>query len=434
MKYAIISYESKKLRLDGTDRINIGNLIQTIAVENLLKGFGVTDYVKLSINDVNSWPCDEELVLLVYGWNSFSDLTQFERLKIPFGSNVYPIFCGFNLETPYIPEDAKEYFDKYGPIGCRDEGTFNRLCQKGIDAYISGCFTALLPQREKNVIEQTKIYFVDAPKELYEFVPKEIMCKAEFETNMYHITRTCGSERITEEEMEICYQYANERLCDMAKYACLVVTSRLHIASPCVAMGIPVILAKKNIDKRFAWLDKYIPLYSFSEWHKINWNPEMINYEKEKERMKQELKKLLFENDFEEAKKNIHNYYFDRNKGIYNEVIRKGFSEFDKYLKKYEKISICGVVTDTIWIISCLKEEYPNLIVESVYDEYLSNTSFFEGIKVEKISNMNYMEDVIYVITSRNASNQLSNLMKNNKFKYIVTDIEQLEWKSNLDE
>ena len=48
---------------------------------------------------------------------------------------------------------------------------------------------------------------------------------------------------------------------------------------PCVAMGIPTIVMCDNIDRRFSWLDKVIPLYDKSCYDRVDWHPESVDIE-----------------------------------------------------------------------------------------------------------------------------------------------------------
>ena len=51
--------------------------------------------------------------------------------------------------------------------------------------------------------------------------------------------------------------------------ASLIITSLLHISTPCVAYGIPVILARDLISYRFSWLDKLLPIYSENDYEGV---------------------------------------------------------------------------------------------------------------------------------------------------------------------
>ena len=58
----------------------------------------------------------------------------------------------------------------------------------------------------------------------------------------------------------------------------LIITSRLHALSPCMAMGLPVIGLFTNISPRMAWIDKFIKLHTIEDINDIDWNGNVINY------------------------------------------------------------------------------------------------------------------------------------------------------------
>lgn len=431
MKYAIISYSKKKLRLDGTDRINLGNIIQTIAAKRILEDLGITDFLELSINAVDEWPDNDEIRLLVYGWNSFSDLTNHKALSVPFNKNIKPVFWGFNLECPYVPSEAKEYLLCNSPIGCRDEGTYNRLISNGMPAFISGCLTLLMPRRKNCPQTQKKVFFVDVSDKLFEFVPNDLIDNSISMTNMITIERMIGDNYITQEEMRYACHCAENNLYEISENARLVVTSRLHIAAPCVAMGIPVILAKENIDMRYAWLNKYIPLYSMSDWKTINWNPKPVSCEEDKDILKNILKIFL---DREEVKVDVglKGFFAPRYEVKYNEILEKGFMRFSSVIRKYKKFSICGVVLDTITVMDYFMEEYKDISLQFVYDVYENNRLFFEGHEINKMESISPISDMLYIVTSRKANAALNRLNLRDKIAYIATNVANADWESNL--
>jgi hypothetical protein len=70
----------------------------------------------------------------------------------------------------------------------------------------------------------------------------------------------------------------------------LVITRRLHMALPCIAMGIPVVLAHVCADgdveeARFAGLDKIVRVYKPKEFDSIDWNPKVPDIEWLKEKI-----------------------------------------------------------------------------------------------------------------------------------------------------
>lgn len=89
------------------------------------------------------------------------------------------------------------------------------------------------------------------------------------------------------------YNRAKEFLDVYSNRAKIVVTIGLHIASPCLAMGVPVILIASDPDEnlqRFSALDGLIRPYTYSDFEKglVDFNP--VSYDIE------DLKCLLLKN------------------------------------------------------------------------------------------------------------------------------------------
>ena len=136
---------------------------------------------------------------------------------------------------------------------------------------------------------------------------------------LYRIKRTDGPDIMTEKEAMDAYSTAKKILDYYRDNAALVITSRLHIASPCMAMGIPVILVKEEFDGRYSWIDKFLPLYEREEWRKINWNPIPVEYEEFKISAKEFLYKKIVETyDNNVERYIISEFYENRNRSHYN--------------------------------------------------------------------------------------------------------------------
>lgn len=431
MKLALLSYENKEIRLDGTDMQNLGDWIQVIAVEKIFQEWGIDDYIRISRNCLDEYN-GERVKLLFNGWNSFSELSTYRVRQFPILENIDPVFFSFNMEGNYIPLEVKKQLKKYGPIGCRDEGTFFRLQRQGIPVYISGCVTSLLPKRKCKKEKQTKTIFVDIPVSFKEYIPQEVMKEAEFRTNIYRITRTTGEKRMTKEESEEAYKMANEQLLYLQNNAKLVVTSRLHIASPCIAMGIPVIVVKDNFDDRFAWLDKYVKLYEKAEWNKIDWRGTVVNFETEKNKMKNILKKMFFVSQSDEEGEMYFSYYYGtRNKQEYNTILKKGLENIKTLVGSKCIYSLCGVSIDTITFQNVIGEILPEWNLKEVYDNHIIDKRYFEGHEIKKLQTDNY-KDIIYMITTRKAQKYAVDILKKNDCRYVVVDYENPYWENNI--
>jgi len=171
---------------------------------------------------------------------------------------LHPLFISFhathteNKHNGIVSQRLIRYYKEHEPIGCRDYATMNAFSSLGIEAYFSGCLTLTLKRR--NLPRTDNIYFVDPfgplsgryyfpmpdepefPNELWEKFPISIRNKAHYIT---HYTR--------EKDHQKRLNYAQDLI---AKYsvAKLVITSRLHCALPCLALGTPVLFIKPRFD------------------------------------------------------------------------------------------------------------------------------------------------------------------------------------------
>lgn len=267
---------------------NLGDHIQIMATKKLLKcHFGIepSTYVDRD-NEISNPPNSNQLPLIINGWFKTN------RKQWPPHSNIVPLFIGFHIRPTACPEllsaKAIKYYKKHQPIGCRDVFTKNELEKRGVLCYESNCLTITLPTRMPSS-SQTKVFIVSRDKRLFHAIPENI--KREWKDcesiNHYTDTRDFESNMISAKKLLDLYR-------NKAK---LVITTFLHCALPCIAMGIPVIvfypdnsnlsgskdLQDKSDRQRFSSLQKIIRIYNFNEMYDVNWNPDRIYVDKLKE-------------------------------------------------------------------------------------------------------------------------------------------------------
>ena len=217
-------------------RCTIGDDIQLLAIENLYNYMGI-DYkevVRIPFNQLSTY--DGEYVVLpisfpLYGYSHDTAITQYS-------DKIIPVFLGMAILTNTLSENEVVYLKKFQPIGCRDQYTMDVLRRYGIVSYLNGCMTATLPRRKPLYSEKyNKIFCVDVPDSLKDMIPKEVLDDCIFCNHVY-LTSECpdGTEA---KAKEIYNRYKDE--------AKLIITTRLHAALPCAAMGIPVVLAKNQL-------------------------------------------------------------------------------------------------------------------------------------------------------------------------------------------
>jgi hypothetical protein len=182
--------------------------------------------------------------------------------------NIDPLFVSFHINNTAAPfmlsEKGIAYLKKHQPIGCRDQFSADTLKAKGIDAYFTGCLTLTLDTYKVDDSERgDDIYIVDP---LYSYQTKE---KAFYDIRKFlrsvqdgsifqlakrgrHLRNFIDADLLQTAKYEIqeppAGKYTDAEKFAMAesllnKYARakLVITSRIHCALPCLAMGTPVI-------------------------------------------------------------------------------------------------------------------------------------------------------------------------------------------------
>ncbi len=204
----------------------------------------------------------------------------------PYSRDIEPLFISSHytersLEEAFKRKESIDYFKRHEPIGCRDSYTVGVFEQYGIKAYFSGCLTLTLGNTFKHKSKGNEILMVDVMynyrtwseflldmravpreflskikhdgpvtpfKQLFENIHKrekmlERMFSREFLDQATFISQLCVHKK-EDDYLEITRNYL-ERL----SKAKLVVTSRIHCALPCLAMGTPVIFIDSELDQ-----------------------------------------------------------------------------------------------------------------------------------------------------------------------------------------
>ncbi|GAA4114423.1 hypothetical protein GCM10022393_13820 [Aquimarina addita] len=251
MKYGLLTYWESK------EKYNVGDYVQSLAARQFLPQ--VDQFMNRErLADYSG----EEIQLIMNGW-----FTHNHSNWVP-DNAIDPLFVSFHMNSTAAPfmlsDKGIAYLKKHAPIGCRDKFTAKTLNEKGIEAYFTGCLTLTLDNYKVDDSERgNEIYIVDPfynyptnekvfltakhfvksiingnlfklgkiQKQLEKVVDKEVLEIANYVTQV----KPKGKE--TDEEK---FAYAEECMKKYAK-AKLVITSRIHCALPCLAMGTPVI-------------------------------------------------------------------------------------------------------------------------------------------------------------------------------------------------
>ena len=375
MKFANLYWQNTEVENSKMVPINIGDNLQFMAIEYLYSKFLPDNYplVKLQMRELKKY--QGETLILPMNWSLF-DINYMDGNRISISEDIVPVFLGATIESAshkevFFNDYNILYLKRFEPIGCRDEFTFKTLCKYHIQAYLNGCMTAVFPRRQKNE-GQNKIFLVDAPIELQEYIPDSLKEGAEILTQQYYCSKDVEIAQILDAIKKQYFKYANE--------AALVITSRLHVASPCMAMGIPVIFVKNQVDARFGWLDNYIPLYDRHTYNKIDWNPQPVEYEKVKELIIRNAIDRI--NDVYEkytTAQEVSQIYAGRNEKKYVNFQSTIYENFERaYLFLENKFKTSDTFLYSIWGVNEAAEkfyeymcsQYPNARLKNIIDSY----------------------------------------------------------------
>lgn len=415
MRYANIE------RLGGYDAENImsvGDYIQLVAIDNIYKEMGVeSDVIYLDSQEIISYR-GEKLILpinqLITGYPLLDKDGNFS-----FSKDIQPIFLGISLrEGFFVYSDYNLNFLKSNaPIGCRDYYTFQQMQKYNIPAYMAGCLTMTLPKRE-DIGKYSKVFLVDTPSSLKKYIPKNILKHSEI---VHHDMKLSGEEY---KDRSYAMKVTKESFKKYQEEAGLVITSRLHCASPCLAMGIPVILAKQYKGYTFDWLQNFVTPYTEETYADILWNPQPISVEKYKKIAKEVAIKRINGTFMQGDARALQEFYM-RNYSKEYEPEEMSLTHFIKEIKKrYNKddsfdYAIWGVSRVAENIYEYLSTNYPNAKLVEVIDSF--SEKMFHGIASKKPSILQKEDSFVTIVVTINCVNDAAKPL----FDYLGKDESQ---------
>ncbi|MEL0553763.1 polysaccharide pyruvyl transferase family protein [Raoultella lignicola] len=251
-KYGVIVYEGGEF--ESQNLLNLGDYVQSTAAKQFLPR--VDEFItREGMHRYNK----DNVQMIMNAWYMANPE------NFPPASQIDPLYVSVHLNSSIINRfftpEVIEHFKKHQPIGCRDNHTRDILKSKGVDAYYSGCMTLTLGHSYKRTNVGNEVIFVDIMHDSLSFkklikqplrlgkrilngrikelaVRRNILQKY-FESDIL--------ENATYFDQMVPYITAGEgfRMADeylkRLSAAKFVVTSRIHTALPCLAMGTPVI-------------------------------------------------------------------------------------------------------------------------------------------------------------------------------------------------
>ena len=251
MKYGLLYYK---------DTDNIGDDIQTYAQKRFLPRI---DYL-IDRESLGMFiPNKKEMVsVIMNAWYMHNEIAWPPSPYI----NPLPISMHFSCNdrlkggASYLDGLGREYLKSIAPIGCRDKETLKRLQKRKIDSYFSGCMTLTIKPFD-GLNRKDYICLVDVDEDVFNKVNSVTKKK------IFKITHDLVPSKNNKLDIDTRMQNV-EKLLKKYQQASLVITSRLHVMLPCLALGTPVILVHPDYYERDR-LDtflKYVTHFSKSEF------------------------------------------------------------------------------------------------------------------------------------------------------------------------
>lgn len=354
MKFANLYLDSKVYK-------NMGEDMMIFSIFNLYHHMGVDrdSVTRVPVSKMRDYDGEDVLLPLNYPFYGLFALSP----------KIHPVFLGISVLHGAVAEYMR--LKEYEPIGCRDLHTYKVLKQKGIDVYLNGCLTITLPKRERPKNLQ-KVYLVDVPPGLKEYLP------ASFAENIVEL-----SQNFFDDDVQVASEeYTRHRYEEYINEASLVVSSRLHCILPCAAAGIPTVLAVNAKSSRYNWLENIMPIYTSKRYGAINWNPEPLEFEKEKKmlldhaasRVWAEYRRLT-DREF------IQTMYMNSCDDYSIESIRDAATYMKEHWRdkgRGNRYILWGVTQTAELLYDNIREQYPEAELVGVVDKF--NKQDFHGI------------------------------------------------------
>jgi len=225
---------------------NIGDDIQAIAAAQFLPD--ATIYIEREF--LGSFQYPRRLPIVINGWfmrtarTGWNDKRPAPERSWPPPACIDPLLISIHLEPGFVPEALSEegirFFRSYGPVGARDTFTHRVLEEHGVPSYFSGCLTLTIANPYKNEDRDNIVYVVDLPSNVEKIIRRQ--CKMP----VVRLTHHGKDPSAFSGDQELLSRA--EILLDQYQRAKCVITSRLHVAMPCLAFETPVVLVHSDPD------------------------------------------------------------------------------------------------------------------------------------------------------------------------------------------
>lgn len=244
--------------IEGLRRNNIGDVLQGMVARQFLPSSSTAVDREQTRGMSDAIPS----LLLANGWFIH------DRRSFPPPETVTPLYVSMhidNLRWLRLPE-VRSHLRRHAPIGCRDRKTMLLLWGWGIPAYYSGCLTLTTNTLEIPTLprsgERLLVDGVDHPLPAAVVDRLESLLGGSFTRISHDPPDPVGPF------YEYCQRGTQVMNGLLARYqaADLVVTSKIHCALPCLALGVPVLLVHPHPrERRLDPVRELIRIWSYEE-------------------------------------------------------------------------------------------------------------------------------------------------------------------------
>lgn len=222
--------DSSEFCIFGYDAHNLGDYVQVLA---MLQHVRPRCYV---LRD--RLVPHRELTLVANGWLSHGPLPK----RSDFARIVY---AGVHIDHCHRSADTIRNMSECGTVGCRDTATLQYLRQHRVDAALTRCATLTFPRYEG---PRDGLVLADVDPQMAARAKRRFARQGESLEVTHTCKRlapTCLEDGSFIEHLRLAYSHLS-----IYRTASLVITSRIHVALPCLAFGTPVIYTGPK-DSRF---------------------------------------------------------------------------------------------------------------------------------------------------------------------------------------
>lgn len=239
------------IQIEGLKRNNIGDVFQAIAVSDHLSSVDIV----VDRENYTKYRDEGKLLLIANGWYMHN------YGNFPPPVNIKPIYSSVHFSNTEILKFRRnrDHFRQFGPIGARDQKTLWMLRAANIPSYYSGCFTIGI-KRRKPLETKNDLLIVDGID--HPLTAKQVQrISSALKLPGRRVSHDPPARELPFADYQtVAMSHANKLLRNYCSAKC-VVTTKIHCALPCMAMGVPVILVHPNPkEERLAAVKEFMPI------------------------------------------------------------------------------------------------------------------------------------------------------------------------------